>query len=447
MIEQTFDFKKIMKILEELEVPEGYEREMIVIGNQAFSIAEKKAGFFEQSEGETFLEEYGFLPDGLIFAKGFAHRLLCEGKKILAIEFLKKIGDTYERANMEQIQPLKKICNNCNSKNTTKWNVKFTLFGTDRLSYWSCKDCGNKWDIVRLDREGNIIRSIAFTPMSLDIALWEGQLFLGTPPKSDWKAVNDEQSTFLIKVHKQIPIDKKKASGIASIEKKDIENFLQKHGFPEVNYLGPPGSKELFIAGYLEQKIIWKNPCEDAILNARNGIKYNAIKFSQNNKTWSIFKKSGHNHPIAEIATQDNELVCLTFVDEPPKNHAISYFDLIDTAKSLTEKVGEKLTYKTLIIPKIKYSGDSNNDWLSNMEISDDINQNWKLKQPIFKSRILISNFGSKKRKKPLKTVDDKEEKKFTFDSPFLIWFTYKGEVSHVAYLIEDHWDDPGDYR
>jgi hypothetical protein len=444
MIEQSFDFKKIMKILEELEVPEGYEREMIVIGNQAFSIAEKKAGFFEQSEGGTFLEEYGFLPDGLIFAKGFAHRLLCEDKKILAIEFLKKVGD--ERANMEQIQPLKKICTNCNSENTTKWNLKFTLFGTDILSYWSCKDCGNKWEMVRLDREGNIIKSISFTPMSLDFSLWETQLFLGSPPKSDWKAVNDEQSTFLIKVHKQIPVDKKKASGIASIEKEDIEEFFKKFGFPEV-YLNPPDSKELFIAGYLEQKIIWKNQCEDATLTARNGNKYEAIKFSQNNKTWSIFIKSGHRYPIAEIATQDNELVCLTFVDQPPKDHAISYFDLIDTAKDLTERNGEKLPYKSLIIPKIKYFGDSNNDWLSNMEISDDINQKWKLTQPIFKSRILINNFGNKKRVKPLKAIDDSDEKKFLFDSPFLIWFTYKGEVAHVAYLIEDHWADPGDYR
>jgi hypothetical protein len=283
--------------------------------------------------------------------------------------------------------------------------------------------------------------------MSLDVALWESQLFLGTPPKSDWKAVNDEQSTFLIKVHKQIPIDKKKTSGIASVEKKDIEDFFQKHGFPEVNYLTPPSSKELFIAGYLEQKVIWKYDCEDAILNARNGIKYNAIKFSQNNKTWSIFKKPGHNHPIAEIATQNNNLVCLTFVDEPPKNHAISYFDLLDTAKSLTEKVGKKLSYKTLIIPKINYSGDSNSDWLSNMEISDDINQKWKLKQPIFKSRILMSHFGKKKQVNPLKTKVEPEEKKFIFDSPFLIWFTYKGEVSHIAYLMEEHWADPQDFR
>ena len=444
MIEQTFDFKKIMDTLENLEVPEGYEREMIVIGNQAFSIAEKKTGFFGQSEEETFLEKYGFLPNGLIFAKGFAHRLLCEDKKILAIEFLKKIGD--ERANMEQIKPLKKICENCNSENTTKWNLKFTLFGTDILSYWSCKDCGNKWDMVRLDREGNIIKSISFTPMSLDIALWEGQLFLGTPPKSDWKAVNDEQSTFLIKVHKQIPVDKKKASGIASVEKEDIEEFLKKCGFPEVK-LNPPDSKELFIAGYLEQKVIWKNTCEDTILNARNGNKYDAIKFSQNNKTWSIFKKPGHSYPIAEIATQDNELVCLTFVDQPPKNHAISYFDLIDAAKDLTEKEGEKLPYKALVIPKIKYSGDSNNNWLSNMEISDEVNQNWKLNKPIFKSRIMMSHFGSKKRVKPLKAGDETEGEDFTFDSPFLIWFTYKGEVAQVAYLIEEHWADPGVYR
>ncbi|MHA1822226.1 MAG: hypothetical protein ACTSU2_05235 [Promethearchaeota archaeon] len=87
---ETFDFKKVMETLESLEIPKGYEREMIIIGNQAYSIVEKKVSFLGTEKVEKVMEKIGSLPEGVFFAKGYAPRVLCENQKVLAIEFLKR---------------------------------------------------------------------------------------------------------------------------------------------------------------------------------------------------------------------------------------------------------------------------------------------------------------------------------------------------------------------
>lgn len=90
--EPHLDFRKIMETLESLQIPEGYEREMIIIGNQAYSIVEKHSNVFGETKVEKKMEKIGSLPEGLFFAQGYAPRVLCENQKVVAIEFLKKMG-------------------------------------------------------------------------------------------------------------------------------------------------------------------------------------------------------------------------------------------------------------------------------------------------------------------------------------------------------------------
>ena len=40
------------------------------------------------------MEKMGNLPEGVFLAKNYSPRVLCENQKILAIEFLKKIGSS-----------------------------------------------------------------------------------------------------------------------------------------------------------------------------------------------------------------------------------------------------------------------------------------------------------------------------------------------------------------
>jgi hypothetical protein len=91
--QEKANFKEIMETLEGLEVPNGYERELIIIGNQAFSIIEKKVSFLGTTKVERSMERIKSLPEGVFFARGYAPRVLCENQLVLAIEFLKKTQD------------------------------------------------------------------------------------------------------------------------------------------------------------------------------------------------------------------------------------------------------------------------------------------------------------------------------------------------------------------
>ena len=61
-----------METLEGLEVPNGYERELIIIRNQAFSIIEKKVSFLGTTKVERSMERISSLPEGIFFAHGYA---------------------------------------------------------------------------------------------------------------------------------------------------------------------------------------------------------------------------------------------------------------------------------------------------------------------------------------------------------------------------------------
>jgi hypothetical protein len=86
------NFDQIMAKLEEIKIPDGYEREMIIIGNHAYSVVEKKKVFLGEEQVEKVIEEIGTIPEGIFFAANYSPRVLSESGKILAIEFLKRVG-------------------------------------------------------------------------------------------------------------------------------------------------------------------------------------------------------------------------------------------------------------------------------------------------------------------------------------------------------------------
>jgi len=90
------NFDQIMAKLEEIKIPDGYEREMIIIGNHAYSVVEKTKTFLGEKQKEKVIEEIGTIPEGIFFAANYSPRVLSEGGKILAIEFLKR---TEQQAN------------------------------------------------------------------------------------------------------------------------------------------------------------------------------------------------------------------------------------------------------------------------------------------------------------------------------------------------------------
>ncbi|MFO8017731.1 MAG: hypothetical protein R6U96_03795 [Promethearchaeia archaeon] len=90
--EQEINFEKIMQKLEEIAMPKGYERELIIIGNHAYSVVEKTQSFLGKEQTEKEIERVGSIPEGVFFAEDYSPRVLSEGGKVLAIEFLKRVG-------------------------------------------------------------------------------------------------------------------------------------------------------------------------------------------------------------------------------------------------------------------------------------------------------------------------------------------------------------------
>ncbi|MBD3188987.1 hypothetical protein GF325_19325 [Candidatus Bathyarchaeota archaeon] len=93
---------RVLGMLRNLKVPEGYQREMIIIGNTAYSISKKEQIFLGKKKVEKTLEPIGSLPEGVFFADGYAPRVLVENGVVLAIEFLKKEAAEYSDEKVKE---------------------------------------------------------------------------------------------------------------------------------------------------------------------------------------------------------------------------------------------------------------------------------------------------------------------------------------------------------
>lgn len=102
--EPAADFEKILQTLEGLEIPDGYEREMIIVGNQTYSIVEKVQVFLGNKTVKREMEPIGSLPEGVFFAEGYAPRVICENSKVLAIEFLKRLDGAPKKSAAPQVE-------------------------------------------------------------------------------------------------------------------------------------------------------------------------------------------------------------------------------------------------------------------------------------------------------------------------------------------------------
>jgi hypothetical protein len=91
MQDQTqVDFQQVMQKLEEIQMPPGFERELIIIGNHAYSIVEKVQQFLGEKQVTKEISKVGAIPEGVFFAESYSPRVLSENGKIIAIEFLKR---------------------------------------------------------------------------------------------------------------------------------------------------------------------------------------------------------------------------------------------------------------------------------------------------------------------------------------------------------------------
>ena len=81
--------EKVLSKLKGLDVPAGYKREVIIIGEKLYAITERQRSFFGKVSAERDIEQLVDPPEGIFFATDYTPRVIIENGEILAIEFLK----------------------------------------------------------------------------------------------------------------------------------------------------------------------------------------------------------------------------------------------------------------------------------------------------------------------------------------------------------------------
>lgn len=87
---------EIQGMLEELEKqppPEGYNRELLIVNNQLYTIAQHRLVVFGQEKVEKRFEKVKDPPEGTFMAEGFVPRVIVKDRRVLGIELLKGTPD------------------------------------------------------------------------------------------------------------------------------------------------------------------------------------------------------------------------------------------------------------------------------------------------------------------------------------------------------------------
>ena len=79
--------------LESVAPPDGYERELLIVYNELFTVAEHKIAVFGQEKIERKFERVKDPPEGTFMAEGFIPRVIVQDGKVLGIELLKGTPD------------------------------------------------------------------------------------------------------------------------------------------------------------------------------------------------------------------------------------------------------------------------------------------------------------------------------------------------------------------
>jgi len=87
------DIQAMISELETVDPPEGYERELLIVYNELFTVAEHKIAVFGQEKIERKFEKVRDPPEGTFMAEGFIPRVIVKDGRVLGIELLKGTPD------------------------------------------------------------------------------------------------------------------------------------------------------------------------------------------------------------------------------------------------------------------------------------------------------------------------------------------------------------------
>ena len=83
----------MIKEMEGIDPPEGYQRELVIVYNDLYTVAEHKTAVFGQEKVERRIERVKDPPEGTFMAEGFIPRVIVKDGRVLGIELLKGTPD------------------------------------------------------------------------------------------------------------------------------------------------------------------------------------------------------------------------------------------------------------------------------------------------------------------------------------------------------------------
>lgn len=81
--------QEMMTELETTDPPEGYQRELLIVFNELYTVAEHRTSVFGQEKVERKIEKVRDPPEGTFMAEGFIPRVIVKDGRVLGIELLK----------------------------------------------------------------------------------------------------------------------------------------------------------------------------------------------------------------------------------------------------------------------------------------------------------------------------------------------------------------------
>ncbi|TFH11241.1 MAG: hypothetical protein E4H14_01085 [Candidatus Thorarchaeota archaeon] len=83
----------MIREMEMINPPEGYQRELVIVYNDLYTVAEHRTAVFGQEKIERRIEKVKDPPEGTFMAEGFIPRVIVKDGRVLGIELLKGTPD------------------------------------------------------------------------------------------------------------------------------------------------------------------------------------------------------------------------------------------------------------------------------------------------------------------------------------------------------------------
>lgn len=104
---EEIDVKSILNMLEGLDTPPEYSRELLIVGTRIYALGEVRTKLFGKEKVKLSVEVLDALPEGPYLAEGYIPRVIIKDDHVLAVELLKKTRATVEEIKKEIRKGLK----------------------------------------------------------------------------------------------------------------------------------------------------------------------------------------------------------------------------------------------------------------------------------------------------------------------------------------------------